>query len=415
MNVWTRTALFLGCAGLAGCAQGAPTAGAPGAVGFSALPSLRDAGASHQIKHLTSSSDPTLYVFQGDPDGAAPEAGVINVGDTLYGTTSYGGANNLGAVFSISTSGGEQIIHSFAGTDGAYPLGSLLNVNGTLYGTTSSGANSGDAHGNVFSITPSGSFKVVYEFKAGTDGYEPASSLIEYKGALYGTTEGGGPGDYGTVFKIALSGNKVKESVIYGFKDTPDGGRPMSALVHEGSAFYGTTFQGGANSDGTVFSVTESGKEKVLHSFGSSEKDGVQPTAGLLDYNGTFYGTTSIGGGSSNWGSVFSITKAGKEKILATFPDGSTQGGREPLGPLANIGGTIYGTTEMSSPRGTGSVFSMTPSGSLSYLIFFCVACGEDSGWPVAPASGVIELGGTLYGTSANSIGGVGTVWALAL
>jgi uncharacterized repeat protein (TIGR03803 family) len=418
MNLLKSTALVVSCAGLVACAGGANAAPGPGALGLSAMPSLRDGGAAaHGVTQQTTSVDPTLYLFEGDPNGQGPTAGVVNIGDTLYGTTSYGGSNNLGAVFSISTGGGEQVVHSFAGSDGEYPEGSLLNVNGTLYGTASAGG--ANTYGCVFSITPSGGFKVVYSFKAGlsggADGYEPVASLIDYKGALYGTTEGGGPGGYGTVFKIPLSGKQAgKESVVYGFKDSPDGGRPMSALVEDGGAFYGTTFQGGTNSDGTVFKVTDSGKETILHSFGSGEADGVQPTAGLLDYNGTFFGTTSIGGGSSNWGSIFSITKAGKEKILVTFPGGSEQSGREPLAPLTNIGGTIYGTTEMSSPKGTGSVFSMTPSGKIQYLSYFCVSCGEDSGWPVAPESSVVEVGGTLYGTSVNSIGGVGTVWALA-
>jgi uncharacterized repeat protein (TIGR03803 family) len=416
MNVWTRTALFFGCAGLAGCAQGAMSGGAAGGAGLSALPMLRSGAPLQRVKHQTSSSDPTLYLFGGEPDGATPFAGVINAGGTLYGTTYYGGTNNLGAIFSLTTAGREQVIHNFAGSDGEYPSGSLLDVNGTLYGTTSAGVGSA-FYGCIFSITPAGKYSVVYSFKAPPDGDEPASSLVEYKGALYGTTEGGGEYSYGTVFEVPISGKKAgKESVVYSFKGAPDGARPMSALVRDGNAFYGTTNLGGANNGGIAFSVTESGKEKVLHSFssGGSGPDGSQPPAGLLDYKGTFYGTTTYGG-TSDWGTIFSITKAGKEKVLVAFgADGSANVGSNPVGPLTNIGGAFYGTTEMSSPRGTGTVFSMTPSGNIHYVTVFCVDCGKDSGYPVAPESSVIEVGKTLYGTSVDSVGGAGTVWAIA-
>ncbi|MBV9718820.1 MAG: hypothetical protein JOZ77_05845 [Candidatus Eremiobacteraeota bacterium] len=427
MNTWNRTALlgFVGFAGLAGCA-GAGMAPNPDGAGFSALPSLRSGGAPlHQAKPLTSSgnSPQSIYVFEGQPDGGTPDAGVINNGNTLYGTTYQGGTNNLGTVFSVTTGGSEQILHSFAATDGAKPQGSLLDVKGTLYGTASAGANSVDTYGNVFSITPSGSFKVVYAFKESPDGAFPASSLIEYKGALYGTTEDGGTVGYGTVFKIQLKGKSAgQESVIYSFKggpgSGPDGAVPKSALVHVGNAFYGTTYSGGANGGGTVFKVTESGTETVLHSFAgtcSAATDGTEPTGGLLYYKGTFYGTTYCGGANGQ-GTTFSITKAGKEKVLDSFyiTTKAPYVGVHPMAPLTNIGGTIYGTTTGSWPEGSGIVFTMTPSGTLTTVGVFCR--GTAQGCPETPWSDPIEVGNTLYGTSVGNGGshGLGTVWALA-
>jgi uncharacterized repeat protein (TIGR03803 family) len=294
-------------------------------------------------------------------------------------------------------------------------------VKGTLYGTTSNGVSE---YGTVFSITPAGTFKVVYTFENDvTDGAFPESNLIYDKGALYGTTYGGGTAS-GTVFKVQLTGKQSgQESVLYNFKDSPDGAGPESPLVHVGDAFYGTTDLGGANGGGTVFKVTESGAETVLHSFaaqGSSGGDGAVPAqAGVLYYKGMFYGLTS-GGGKYGWGTVYSITKAGKEKVLVNFNasphSGPVTGGR-PLDSLTNIGGTFYGTTFDSSGE-AGTVFSVTPSGSLTYLGVFCDQPSGCVGHHACyPESSVIEVGGTLYGTTADICGGsgLGTVWALDL
>jgi uncharacterized repeat protein (TIGR03803 family) len=92
-----------------------------------------------------------LYRFRGEPDGAAPEAGLVNVNGTFYGTTASGGTYDDGAVFSMTATGEEQVLYSFSGgADGATPVASLANVGGVLYGTTFGGANDG---GTVFSVT----------------------------------------------------------------------------------------------------------------------------------------------------------------------------------------------------------------------------------------------------------------------
>jgi len=79
---------------------------------------------------------------------------------------------------------------------------------------------------------------------------------------------------------------------------------------------YGTTYEGGADGDGTVFSITTSGVETVLHSF--DETDGRNPTAGLIDVSGTLYGTTR-NGGAGNGGAVFAVTTSGTETVLHSF------------------------------------------------------------------------------------------------
>jgi uncharacterized repeat protein (TIGR03803 family) len=111
------------------------------------------------------------------------------------------------------------------------------------------------ADGTVFSITPSGTENVVYSFAGGSDGLLPRSDLINMKGTLYGTTEAGGSGGFGngTVFSVTLSG---AENVLYTFTGEPDGAEPLSGLVSVNGTLYGTTYQGGTSNNGTVFSIT---------------------------------------------------------------------------------------------------------------------------------------------------------------
>ncbi len=73
-----------------------------------------------------------------------------------------------------------------------------------------------------------------------------------------------------------------------------------------GTTSWGRAYGSGTSSGGTVFSITTSGKEKVLHSFGKGS-DGADPRAGLIHVNGTLYGTTAEGGAHGD-GTVFALT-----------------------------------------------------------------------------------------------------------
>ena len=163
------------------------------------------------------------------------------------------------------------------------------------------------------------------------DGRDPhAGPLVKVKGTLYGTTVyGGGPCHDrcfgGTVFAITTSGS---ETVLHSFeaRSGGDGKNPRAGLIDGAGTLYGTTVHGGSASCycGTVFKVTLSGAETVLHSF-TGNPDGFGPDAGLLDVNGTLYGTT-INGGANGDGTVFAIAPSGKETVLHSFagqPDGA--------------------------------------------------------------------------------------------
>jgi uncharacterized repeat protein (TIGR03803 family) len=170
---------------------------------------------------------------------------------------------------------------------------------------------------------------------------------------------------------------------------------------------------------GTIFSVTTTGTEKVLHRFGIGHGDGTWPRAGLISINGTLYGTTYTGGSKRNdggYGTVFSVTTTGREKVLYSFGNGSghSSDGAYPAAPLLNVKGVLYGTTAGGACSGSGdcgTIFSVTTTGTESALYSF--SGGVDG---ARPDAGLIEVNGTLYGTTQDGgTYGAGTVFAFAL
>jgi uncharacterized repeat protein (TIGR03803 family) len=384
---------FLGCIILAGCSGG--TRALPVSANF---PSFRYGPAI-----APSSKYKSIFAFNST-DGSQPHAGLTNVKGTLYGTTYTGGsAGPFGTVFKITTTGTETVVYSFkVEPDGASPWASVTDVGGKLYGTTESGGSSGG--GTVFKVTTHGAEKVLHSFTGGSDGSEPEAPLINVSGTLYGTTYSGGPDLAGTVYKITTSGT---EKVIYSFKGSPkDGASPAAGLTNVKGTLYGTTLGGGSAGGGTVFKVTTSGKEKVLHVFKGS--DGSGPSTSLLDVGGVLYGTTDVGG-ANGLGTVFKITTTGSEKVVYSFKGGSD--GASPVHTgLINVKGTLYGVTAGGGTSDGGTVFKVTTSGKETVLHSF--AGGSDGFNP----SGVLtEVTGVLYGTTLSGGGAsaAGTVYSL--
>lgn len=282
-------------------------------------------------------------------------------------------------------------VFSFNGSNGRGPAATLIDVNGTLYGTTYAGGAYDE--GTVFELAASGSQSVLHSFKGGKDGALPLAGVTNVNGTLYGTTpNGGGPSGEGIVFKISSSGS---ESILHHFGMPGDGANPYASLTDLHGTLYGTTAGGGTNSAGTVFTVSSSGKTDVLYSFNPSKGDGATPVAGLLDVGGTLYGTTSYGGnycGTIGCGTVFKITTGGSQTVLASFKgsgDGAT-----PSAPLVNVHGTLYGTTASGGKYNDGTVFKVSTSGSKSIIYSF--HGGSDGSVPQSLA----VLNGTLYGTT---------------
>jgi uncharacterized repeat protein (TIGR03803 family) len=263
-------------------------------------------GSAGTVFSITSSGkQKVLYKFGPPPDGAHSVAGLIAVKGKLYGTTFRGGSSTYyGTVFRITTKGNETVLHSFElYTDAANPAANLIDFKGTLYGTTESGgAATGYGYGAVFTISTTGAERVVHYFD-GADGGLPLAGLIDVKGTLFGTTGYAGPNGFGTMFSITPNGS-VK--AVHSFGSKYDGSRPAAPLLDVKGTLYGTTEFGGAYGKGTIFCAALNGKEKVLHSFGNGP-DGAIPLAGLIDVNGALYGTTSAGGTYGN-GTVFALS-----------------------------------------------------------------------------------------------------------
>lgn len=310
-----------------------------------------------------SGKESLLYSFGGGKDGAATISSLVNVNGTLYGTTWGGGVHNTGTVFKVTTSGTQSVLHSFGGAgDGEEPESGLINVGGTLYGTTlTGGPNCYDgAHcGTVYSITTSGKETVLYNFEGGSDGQYPYGPLTNVNGTLYGTTLAGGAygqgaGGDGTVFSVTTSGT---EAVLHSFGGSGDGTLPYAGLVDAGGTLYGTTYKGGAHKVGVVFSITTSGVESVLHSFGGSA-DGDSPNSGLIDVKNTLYGVTPYGTGADKYGTIYKISTSGAESVLHTF--GGTGDGKLPEAGLLDVSNTLYGTTDEGGAKNLGTVFSLS-------------------------------------------------------
>ncbi|MGB8909033.1 MAG: choice-of-anchor tandem repeat GloVer-containing protein [Candidatus Cybelea sp.] len=210
---------------------------------------------------------------------------------------------------------------------------------------------------------------------------------------------------------------------LYSFKGGDDGAQPFAGLIELNGTLYGTTAYGGTGCSsssgcGTVFESTTSGQETVLYRF-QGGKDGANPYAGLVDVNGALYGTTARGGtgcsGSGGCGTVFKITTSGKETVLYSF-----KGAPDGLAPIANLtvlNGTLYGTTRAggtgcSRSSGCGTVFRITTSGKETVLYSFEGEQREKDG--AIPLAGLTQLKGALYGTTVSGgRGNLGTVFKI--
>lgn len=370
-----------------------------------------------------------LYSFGGPPPACgSPSAPLVaDAAGNLYGTAWGGGNDKDGCVFELSPGDkGWQytLVYSFSGTDGANPRSALVfDRLGNLYGTAGGGDYGG---GTAFELSPSAgggwTEAVLHSFGNADDGYDPGSPLVfDGIGNLYGTTEFGGTGRTGVVFKLSPSQGGWTETILYAFPDSvsgPNGSNPVGGVVIDSQGrLYGNTMVGGASGDGAVYELAPSGEgydEKVIYSF--NVYDGLQPVSGLtIDRDGNLYGTTSSGGDmdvcySVGCGIVFELKKdAGgnwNEKILQemTGSDGSYT-----VGPVVfDSAGNLYGAAEFGGNGGMGSVFELTPTlkgpwkETMLHLFDYQFPNGKDG---ESPYAGVIFYSGKIFGTTASGGG----------
>jgi len=339
-------------------------------------------------------------------DGANPLGGLTVDGTTLYGTTSSGGKYGVGTVFEIESSGKEAVLYEFTGgKDGGNPEAALIQIGGNFYGTTTAGGAS-DA-GTVFEVTPHGEEKVLYSFAGKADGGNPESSLAgDSEGNLYGTTNLGGKYDRGTVFKLVqpkAAGRAWTEEVLHSFGNGDDGADPVAGVTFDAAGnLYGTTSDGGAYGDGTVFQLKPSKSdwtETILHEFELKDDGGV-PYAGIVVDGDKLLGAATDGGagGSSGGGTVFELTPSEsgwKFGVLYELPGWGISGS---FRNLLVGSGKIYATTHCDGADSSGTVYELTPSGDAWKTKLLYTFTGASDGQ--YSFSNLVLYEGSLYGTT---------------
>jgi len=362
-----------------------------------------------------------LYTFQGSSDGGEPYAGLVrDSAGNLYGTAISSGAFGWGVVFKVNPSGTETVLHSFGdgSKDGRTPYGGLVRDKaGNLYGTTYEGGGIGcvDGCGTVFKVDTTGTETVLHSFAGGTtDGCFPYAGLLLKAGYLYGTTQACGASSYGTVFRLSTSG---KETILHNFAGgTADGANPLygSLLMDTKGALYGVAQYGGTSNQGVVYKLNPSRVLRVLYSFAGGTTDGCNPDGTpAMDTLGNLYGT-AVACGSSNMGIVWKLNQSRKEKVLHNFAGGAKDGADPIAGVTLDANGNLYGDTQYGGGTGCfgtgcGTVYKVSATGKLTLLHIFV---GSEGALPFG--SVIRDTNGNLYGTA--FLGGTpdwGTVWRI--
>jgi uncharacterized repeat protein (TIGR03803 family) len=383
-----------------------------------------------------------IYSFGSLPDGSWPTVGLAVLNGTLYGTTYGGGgkpgrcAKGCGTVYSVTTTGSENVLYRFGGIpDGAIPESQLTALSGKLYGTTFYGGKSaydlctaGRGCGTIFQIDSAGHESILYRFSGGADGSNPQGGLLPANGVLYGTTTGGLSGRlcagqrsgstvvYGTLFEISPAGKGYK--ILHSFAGSPkDGACPTGNLIALGSALYGVTFDGGANNLGTIFSIGHTGALHVLHSFAATEGD---YPVGLVALNRKLYGAASADG-MYNRGSLFSIDTDGKNfNVIYSFQGFKKGDGTSPYAAPVVVGSLLYGTTAGGGMHGVGTIYQLYRLNSphpQECVVHSFNHPPYDGTRPRAPLLGIKNLlygTTTIGGTDLKYVKGLGTVFDVA-
>jgi uncharacterized repeat protein (TIGR03803 family) len=326
---------------------------------------IQSGGTIYRIAHL---GGPQVIAKLDQATGMGSRSEFVEGADgNLYGTAAGGGANWNGTVFRLSRDGRITVLHDFgvdygSNSDGAYPLGLCLGPDGNFYGVTQLGGSMDQ--GVAFRITPAGEFTTLHDFSYSTDGMPIAALILGPDGAFYGTG-GGGANDGGTVFRMTVGG---EVTVLYSF-DYYQPPRPFDVVglaANPNGDLFGATYGGGTHNFGTVFKLSMDGTLTVLHSFEGA--DGLEPLGPVTwGPDGRLYGTTQYGGAGFDGsdllhGAVFTMLPDGSGfRLLHTF-QGPPTDGAAPMGRLLPASdGRLYGTTTEGGSSDQGTVFSISP------------------------------------------------------
>lgn len=359
-------------------------------------------------------------------NGEYPTGLVQATDGNLYGVTVYGGADNrhlcegvgCGTFFEMTTSGALTPLYSFCSQtnciDGFFPQAApVQGTDGNFYGITLFGGGYDCGRrtcGTVFKVTADGKLKTLHRFGSSrNDGGTPEARLVQTAGGtFYGTTCGGGAANFGTFFKITSAG---KLEILRSFEGGKNSGNcPWGMVQGADGNFYGVATEGGGSGDcafgcGVVFKITPAGKITALHDFGGP--DGARPEVLIQGADGNFYGTTDVGGaygGNNGYGTVFKITPEGVLTILHSF---NFTDGAEPTDLIQGSDGNFYGTTlEGGGGNGCfdnldcGTLFQITPTGTLTTLHSFCLNTWPNCPDGYGPEGMIQDTDGNFYGTT---------------
>jgi uncharacterized repeat protein (TIGR03803 family) len=344
---------------------------------------------------------------------ACPRGITLGHDGAFYGGTVFGGTSNLGTLYRYTPGGAVEVLVNFTGTNGPFRgrmagRQLLLARDGRFYGVTERGGIH-DA-GTLFRFDPnseSDRLTTLWDF-GGPDGSEPMAGLIEDRqrdGVFYGGTQFGGLGGSGTLFQLdGTQGSPQLKTLVHLTGDTgpAPGRRLVSAMAQtRDGTLFGTTPEGGPANGGTVFRLTVDGQFTSLVSFGQPPWPFYNPTGGItLGLDGNLYGHCALE--RDGHGAIFRMTPAGELQIVARF--GPPNGTQPASTLLCAPDGTFYGTTLLGGTHQRGTLFKVTPGGELTTLLSFPDLGGPTSGGPW----GLPTLGtdGNLYSTI--EVGGPG-------
>jgi uncharacterized repeat protein (TIGR03803 family) len=323
-------------------------------------------------------SNPPQLVMSTSGDGSEPVAApVLARNGYYYGTTFYGGRNDLGTIYRLSPEGALDILHSFTSSEGGNPYGRLIQgPDGLLYGTNQQYGTNGE--GSIFHIATDGTnFSVVHTCSNATGARPNNGLVIGSDNNLYGTTNYGGSNNAGVVYRLTTAG---AYTVLFTFDGT-HGQSPNNLVAGTDRFLYGTTHNGGAQGSGTIFQISTSGQMTVEYSFPSSGSN--LPQYGLTELNGVFYGSTSTG-------SYFSWKPGSSPQTIYTSTTGSASAEL-----FAGGDGFLYGADN------GNEMFKLSTSGQFTALLTFN---GTNGSFP----RGVVRASdGTIYGVT--TYGGLGS------
>jgi uncharacterized repeat protein (TIGR03803 family) len=337
-----------------------------GAGGFGVVFSITTAGAFSVMAEFTGTA--------GLKPGANPSGGLLlHTDGALYGTTEFGGVHDFGTAFKITTGAVFTSLRAFDDVSGSQQAGTLVRgADGQLYGATAAGGTSG--WGTLFKMTTAGAHTVLTNFTgaAGTaPGATPRGGLVAGSdGNFYAATSAGGPGQAGVICRVSGAGVYAGVANLSNSR----GWTPSGAPVADGDSFLFPMHSGGDSGGGTLVRLTTAGAVSPVAALGGAA--GGNPAGALVKSGADFFGVASRGGAADR-GAVFKFNAGGLSLLSAT----TTSGGSLPEGALiAGNDGALYGTAREGGTTARGTLYKVTAAGTRTRLVNFTGTAGAAKG-----------------------------------